>query len=126
MEKANVWEAPGKPLPEGEGPQGEHKVVLKEGKRTFALYYKLLPAKPGQSVTDGAHAHEQESVLYVIDGDIEVLVDGEETFLKKGDLITVPENAVLGMKVLSSTPAEILIAASPNPTGQPKTGGHGH
>lgn len=110
MEKSNVWEAPGGSMPGG----GEHKILLTSGARQWALYYKMPPAKPGASVMDGAHVHPQESVFYVIEGEYEVSVGGELATLKKGDLITIQENTVLGTKVISSTPGEVLIVASPN------------
>ena len=110
MEKSNVWEAEGESLGEG----GEHKILLKSGEKVCALYYKTPPAKPGASVMDGAHAHPQESIFYVIEGEYEVSVGGELATLKKGDLITIRENTVLGTKVISSTPGEVLIVASPN------------
>ena len=110
MEKSNVWEAEGEPLGEG----GEHKILLTSGARQWALYYKIPPAKPGASVMDGAHPHPQECVFYVIDGEMEVSVGGELATLKKGDLIMIRENTVLDTKVISSTPGEVLIVASPN------------
>jgi len=110
VEKSNVWEAPGESMPGG----GEHKILIKSGEKVWALYYKTPPAKPGASVMDGAHAHPQESVFYVIEGEYEVSVGGELATLKKGDLITIQENTVLGTKVISSTPGEVLIVASPN------------
>ncbi len=110
MEKSNVWEAPGESLGEG----GEHKILLTSGARQWARYYKMPPAKPGASVMDGAHAHPQESVFYVIEGEYEVSVGGELATLKQGDLSTIQEKTVLGTKVISSTPGEVLIVASPN------------
>ena len=110
MEKSNVWEAEGESLGEG----GEHKILLKSGEKVCALYYKIPPAKPGASVMDGAHAHAGEYVLYVMEGDIDVYVAGETETLKKGDLITIPANAVMGTKVLSSTPGEMLIIGGPH------------
>jgi quercetin dioxygenase-like cupin family protein len=109
MEKLNVWEAPGRFIGDL-----EHKTLNREGERMFALYYKVQPAKPGQSVMDGAHPHTQESICYIIDGEFELNIAGEGVFLKKGDLVTIPANAVLGTKCISSRPGEMLIVASPN------------
>ena len=109
MEKSNVWEAPG----EGSGDYA-HKILLTSGGRQWAIYYRIPPAKPGASVMDGAHPHPQESIFYVIDGEMEVSVGGELATLKKGDLIAIPENTILGTKVISKNPGEVLIVASPN------------
>ena len=106
MEKSNVWEAEGHPL-EGPNVGGEHK-FLASGKKVSALYYKM-PFNPQKDIMDGAHPHSTESVLYVIDGDLDVYVAGERATLKKGDLIVVPADAVIGTKVLSGTFAELLI-----------------
>jgi quercetin dioxygenase-like cupin family protein len=110
MEKSNVWERPWESIGEGL----EHKILLKSGARLLVSYYKIQPAKAGASVMDGAHAHSQENVLYVTEGEFEVSVGGELATLKKGDLITTPENTVLGTKVISSTPGEVLVVSSPN------------
>jgi len=108
MEIANIYTA------EGEGSGGyEHKILLRSGDRVDALYYKL-PSNPQKDVMDGAHAHRAESVFFVIDGEVEVSVAGEPATLKKGDAMLIPINVILGTKVISSTPAEILIVASPN------------
>ncbi len=110
MEVANIYTAKGESMGEG----GEHKILLTSGARQWALYYKIPPAKPGASVMDGAHPHPQECVFYVIDGEMEVSVGGELATLKKGDLIAIPENTILGTKVISKNPGEVLIVASPN------------
>jgi len=108
MEIANVWEAPGELIGEL-----EHKVLLRSGDRVSCLYYKMAPS-PDKDVMDGAHAHRSESVYFVIDGEMEVSVDGEPATLKKGDAMVIPFNVILGYKVISKTPAEVLIVASPN------------
>jgi len=110
MEIANAWEAEGEPLGES---GGEHKVLLRSGDRVSCLYYKLPPS-PDKDVMEGAHAHQSESVWYIIEGELEINVDGEPATLKKGDVMLRRFNAVLGNKVTSKVPAEVLIIASPN------------
>ena len=46
--------------------------------------------------------------------EIELNIDGESVALKKGDAMLIPSDAVMGTKVLSTTPAEILSVGSPN------------
>ena len=108
MEITNIYTAEGGPLPGG----GEHKTVLKSGDRVACFYYKF-PPRPEKDVMDGAHSHPVESVFFVIDGEIEVNVAGESAILKKGDAMLVPYDSITGNKVLSATPAEILIVCSP-------------
>jgi quercetin dioxygenase-like cupin family protein len=107
VEKSNVWETKGEPLA-APNVGGEHKMLIKSGEKVHALYYKM-PFNPQKDIMDGAHPHPTESVMYVIDGDLDVYVAGEKATLKKGDLIVVPADAVIGTKVLSGTFAELLI-----------------
>ncbi len=109
MEIANIYTAEGHVFPEGI----EHKNILVTGDRLSCLYYKL-PSSPDKDVMEGAHAHLSEFVMFVVDGEVEASVAGELVTLKKGDAVMVPFNTIVGSKVLSSTPAEILVVASPN------------
>ena len=109
MEIANVYTVEGHVYPGGV----EHKNILTTGDRLYCLYYKLPPS-PDKDVMEGAHAHLSEFVMFVIDGELEVNHGGELATLKKGDAVMVPFNTIVGSKVLSSTPAEILVVASPN------------
>ena len=107
MEKNNVWGSPGEIV----GKEVEHKVLLKESKEVRALYYKLYNVE--KDVMDGAHPHASEYVLYMIEGEAEVNVAGEGAILRKGDLITVPANAVIGYRAISYIPAEMLVVTHP-------------
>jgi len=109
MEIANIHTAKGHVYEGGV----EHKNLLVSGDRLCCLYYKL-PSSPQKDVMEGAHAHLAEFVMFVIEGEMEVNHGGEVATLKKGDAVMVPFNEIVGSKVLSSTPAEILVVASPN------------
>ena len=109
MEIANIYTAEGHVYESGV----EHKNILLTGDRLSCLYYKL-PSNPQKDVMEGAHAHLAEFVMFVVDGELEVNHGGEVATLKKGDAVMVPFNEIVGSKVLSSTPAEILVVASPN------------
>ena len=109
MEIANIYAAEGHVYESGV----EHKNILFTGDRVSCLYYKL-PSSPQKDVMEGAHAHLTEFVMFVIEGEMEVNHGGEQATLKKGDAVMVPFNEIVGSKVLSSTPAEILVVASPN------------
>ncbi len=109
MEVTNIYTAEGKPLPRG----GEHKTILSSGDRVRCSYYKRPPS-PDKDVMEGAHAHPSEAVHFVISGELEVNVDGERIILKQGDVMLKPYNAVMGSKVISTTPAELLVIACPD------------
>ncbi len=106
IEITNIYTAEGKPLLGG----GEHKDILTSGDRVRCLYYKI-PPNPDREIMEGAHAHPAESVRFVISGEMEVNVAGETVILKKGDAMLSPYNAIVGSKVISTTPAEILVVA---------------
>jgi quercetin dioxygenase-like cupin family protein len=111
MEITNIYTAKGEPLPGG---GGEHKTILTSGDRLRCLYYKVL-FNPEKDVMDGAHPHPVEIVFFVIDGEIELNINGESVILKKGDATLLPVDTVMGTKTLSSTPAEILaVTTIPN------------
>ena len=109
MEITNIYTAKGEPLPGGV----EHKTILTSGDRLHCLYYKVS-FNPEKDVMDGAHPHPAEIVYFVLDGEVEVNINGESAILKKGDAMLIPFNAVMGTKALSSTPVETLAVASPN------------
>lgn len=109
MEIANIHAAAGHVYPGGV----EHKNLLVTGDRLCCLYYKL-PSNPQKDVMEGAHSHLAEFVMCVIEGELEVNHGGEQAFLKKGDAVMVPFNTIVGSRVISTTPAEILVVASPN------------
>ncbi len=109
METKNIYTAEGKPLPGG----GEHKDILSSGDRVRCYLYKRPPS-PDKDVMEGAHAHSSEAVLFVVDGEIEFNVNGESVTLKKGDAMLSPYNAIVGSKVISTTPAEILVVGCPD------------
>ncbi len=106
MEVTNIYTAEGKPLPGG----GEHKEILTSGDRVRCLYYKI-PPNPDKDIMEGAHAHPAESVRFIISGELETDVNGERVILKKGDAMLSPYNAIMGSKVISTTPVELLVVA---------------
>ena len=109
MEIANIYTKEGGVYPGGI----EHKTLLVTGDRLCSFYYKL-PSNPQKDVMEGAHSHLAEAVFFVVDGELEVNYGGEQAILKKGDAVLVPFNTIIGSRVLSSTPAEMLVVASPN------------
>lgn len=50
---------------------------------------------------DLLHSHPHEQITYVAEGEIIFYRDGEEHFLKKGDLITVPSGVKHCIKTLT-------------------------
>ncbi len=78
LEIANIYTAEGHVYEGGV----EHKNILTTGDRVNRLYY-TLPPSPQKDIMDGAYSHRSESVLYVIEGDVDVYVAGETATLKK-------------------------------------------
>ncbi len=109
MEVTNIYTAEGKPLPGG----GEHKNILSSGDRVRCFYYKILP-NPDKDIMEGAHAHPTEAVRFVISGEYEVNVAGETVILKKGDAILIPYNTIVGSRVISTEPVELLVVSCPD------------
>lgn len=109
LEVGNIYTTEGSVYPSGV----EHKTLLVTGDRLCCFYYKL-PVNPQKDVMEGAHSHLAEAVFFVIDGELEVNYGGKEATLKKGDAVLVPFNTIIGSRVISSTPAEMLVVASPN------------
>ena len=107
MEIVNVYTAKGNVGPDGR----EHKNILTTGDRLSCLYYSH-PANPQKDIMEGAHAHLSEFVYFVIEGEMDVSVNGEVATLKKGDAMMVPFNAIIGN--VKKTASQVLVVASPN------------
>ena len=60
------------------------------------------------------YTHQAEAVWFIVDGELEVNIDGESAILKTGDAIITPYGAMAGSKVISTTPVKLLVVASPN------------
>ena len=76
------------------------------------MYYTKPPNPPKDTLR--AHANLAELVMFVIDGEMEVSIGGKPATLKKGDAMMVPFNVLVDSRVISSTPAEVLVVSSPN------------
>ncbi len=92
---------------------GIGKHLLTSGDRVACVYYELPPT-PDRDVMEGAHTHQAEAVWFIVDGELEVNIDGESAILKTGDAIITPYGAMAGSKVISTTPVKLLVVASPN------------
>jgi len=72
---------------------------------TFA-YYEF---KRGSSIHE--HSHQQEEVYDVIDGELEMTIDGEMKIIRPGIVAIVPSNAQHSVKAL--TDGRAIIVDSP-------------
>jgi quercetin dioxygenase-like cupin family protein len=62
---------------------------------------------------DGPHFHDREKVLFVLDGAVEVVVDGAGATLHPGDAVLIPAGAVHDVASASADePCQFLIATS--------------
>lgn len=81
---------------------GRQNIKLKaadtEGK--MSVIYSVVPAGSGIPV----HVHSKEDETFeIIEGELEVTLNGEVQLLKKGDLAFMPKNFPHGFKALTNT-----------------------
>ena len=66
------------------------------GSRTMMTFFDF---EPGSSIPSHKHPHEQ--ITYVIEGEMEMVLDGETKLLKAGDGVVILPNQDHSAKILS-------------------------
>ena|ERR1700761_7409879 len=66
----------------------------------LAVILSVVPACSG--IPNHVHQHEDE-IFEIIDGELEVTLNGEVNLLKKGDMVFMPKNIPHGFKALTDT-----------------------
>jgi quercetin dioxygenase-like cupin family protein len=89
--------------------------VIEDGTRTrnelSVVEAEVLPG----STTPPSHVHQaHEEIFYVLDGELEFLVDGNAVVLTRGDTITVPIGVAHTFCNPTDTPARFLNTFSPS------------
>lgn len=65
------------------------------------------------------HKHNEHTEnIYVIKGKGEMILDDEKFIIKKGDYLNIPKGSSHSLKVLSSSPMQVLSIQSPKFTGK--------
>lgn len=68
---------------------------------------------PGSGIPPHVHTKEDE-IFRVMAGEVEVMVDGKTTTLRKGDMAFAPKNIVHSWKVLGGENATMWVSAFPS------------
>ena len=89
----------GEPLP------GWHDRYFASQSMSFAYY----DVDAGASIH--AHSHDEEEVWHIIEGTLEITIDGEAVVASAGTAAVVPPNAVHSVK--ARTDARVIIANHP-------------
>ncbi|WP_417770524.1 cupin domain-containing protein [Stappia sp.] len=76
----------------------------------FCLVEAVVP--PGLGAPPNHHAGETEA-FYMLDGEIEFMIDGETRLARRGDHVPIPDGAVHAFTAKGETPARVLIVNAP-------------
>lgn len=88
-----------------------HKVVGDDtDNQIFEWVDKLTP---GSGIPPHVHTKEDE-IFRVLKGEVELMVDGKTTLLKKGDMAFAPKNLVHSWKVVGEQKATMWVSAFPS------------
>lgn len=68
--------------------------------------------EPGTGIPPHIHTREDE-IFRVVKGEIEIMVDGETTLLKEGDIAFAPKNIAHSWKVVGTEKAKMITSAFP-------------
>ena len=85
--------------------------IVKAGETggAWSLFEEEVPRGMGPP----PHRHDWDEAYYILEGEIEFVVDGETVNSVTGDFNYLPRNTVHGFKGASATPARVLIFAAP-------------
>ena len=76
--------------------------------------YALMESVALPGAGDPLHIHaEEDEALYVLEGEIDVQIDGRSSRLGAGAYVYLPRQTLHSHKVVGSTPARLLITVSP-------------
>ncbi|MEP3208322.1 MAG: cupin domain-containing protein [Maribacter sp.] len=88
-----------------------HKVVGTDtGNQVFEWIDDL---KPGSGIPPHIHSKEDE-IFRVLQGQVELMVDGKSTVLTEGDMAFAPKNLVHSWKVVGDENAKMWVSAFPS------------
>ena len=78
------------------------------GENISSIYFEIPP-----NLEVPAHSHPKEMIMFCIEGNFKVTVNGEERNVKSGDAILIPYDAEIGIKN-STTTAKTIISSHPS------------
>ena len=88
-----------------------HKVVGKDTDNQIFEWVDDLA--PGSGIPPHVHTREDE-IFRVLEGQVEIMVDGKTTTLTKGDMAFAPKNLVHSWKVVGDQKAKMWVSAFPS------------
>ena len=75
----------------------------------WSLFEEEVPAGMGPP----QHRHDWDEAYYVLAGEVDFHIDGEQVTIKAGDFAYLPANTIHAFKGASESPARVLIFAAP-------------
>jgi len=88
-----------------------HKVVGADtGNQVFEW---IDDVTPGSGIPPHIHTKEDE-IFRVLQGEVELMIDGKVTILSEGDMAFAPKNLVHSWKVVGTTNAKMWVSAFPS------------
>ena len=87
-------------------------IMLCEASETggsWSLFEEEVPLGMGPP----PHRHDWDEAYYILEGQVNFVVDGDLVTLSRGDFNYLPRGTVHGFKGASDSPARVLIFASP-------------
>jgi len=103
---------------EGEGTQvyvfgnpQYHKVVGADTGEQVFEWVDNIP--PGSGIPPHVHTKEDE-IFRILQGEVEIKIDGKATILKEGDMAFAPKNLVHSWKVVGKQKAKMWVSAFPS------------
>ena len=87
-------------------------IMLCEASETggsWSLFEEEVPLGMGPP----PHRHDWDEAYYILEGQVNFVVDGDLVTLSRGDFNYLPRGTVHGFKGASESPARVLIFASP-------------
>jgi quercetin dioxygenase-like cupin family protein len=86
---------------------------LAEGKTTGGEYTMVdAISPPGAVIAPHTHTREDE-ILFILEGELEVTLNGAVSYAKPGDHRFMPRGGVHSFKITSPTPARVLVTFIP-------------
>lgn len=80
-----------------------------ETKGNWSLFEEEVPLGMGPP----PHHHDWDEAYYILDGQVDFLIDGQMVRSSRGDFNYLPRGTTHGFKGASDTPARVLIFAAP-------------
>lgn len=102
-EQAEIWDVFGE------------KIICKvQGKDTFGRFALVEEISAPQSVVPPHFHNETDEIIYVLEGEYEIKIDGKIQIAQKGDTIVIPRKTPHGFRNLLDTESKLLAVITPS------------